>query len=113
MARLLPAAREPLEFARTFSRHEFDMLCAGFLPRNMDDRWALHYEAPWLYVARSWTGFVVFGLELEPDGAGARVRASWVSRDPEQYRSNDLAADRERLGQVLAMLLATSTTGTR
>ena len=106
MRRQLPQPREPLGFERVFTRQEADLLCAGFKPRDMDDRWSLRYDAPWLYVARSWTGFVVFGLELEVTDTSAAVQSSWVSRDPEQYKSTDVVEDRERLGKVLDLLLA-------
>ncbi len=105
MTKELPALREPLHFHRAFTATRAALLCAGFLPRDMEDRWLLDYRAPWLYMARSWTGFVVFGLELQLDDSGATVQSSWVSRDPEQYRSTDAAHDREQLGKILDVLL--------
>ncbi len=56
----LPAARAALAFARTYSFAEFAGIQAGLVPEEMEDKWFVFFEDPWLYLHRSWTGFCVF-----------------------------------------------------
>lgn len=89
----LPETCKALELELTLSPTEFTRLCRGTVPREMEDKWFIFYEAPWLYMHRSWTGFCIFRVRFEPVGGGMRVAETWVNRDQEQYPQDDDAFD--------------------
>jgi O-acetyl-ADP-ribose deacetylase (regulator of RNase III) len=89
----LPAARAALAVERRYSFVELEWLKRGDLPRQMEDRWFVFYEEPWLYVHRSWTGACIYEVRFEPDGDGARIAEVLANRDPEQYRETDDSLD--------------------
>lgn len=92
----LPEARARLPYERAFSQTECERLRLGFIPADVDDHWFIYHEDDWLYFHRSWTGFCVYQLRLEPVEGGCRVAETWVSRDPEQYRYDRVSKDEER-----------------
>ena len=89
----LPAARAAVPLDRAYTAAEFERLKAGHVPPEMEDKWFAFYEAPWLYLHRSWTGFGVFQVRFAPAAGGARVAEAWASRDPAQYTETDPARD--------------------
>lgn len=91
----LPAARTSLgrpDIDRVYTPIQFAWLQQGVLPLEMEDRWFVFYEAPWLYLHRSWTGHCFFQARFEESATGARLAEALVNRDPEQYPEADLAA---------------------
>ena len=84
-----PTERAALKLAAMYSPAEFERIKAGLIPLNMEDKWFVFFETPWLYLHRSWTGFCVYGVRLEALPEGAQVVESWVSRNAEQYRGTD------------------------
>ena len=99
--RPLPAARERLGLDRTYTRAEFERLIKGIIPRQMEDKWFVFFEKPWLYLHRSWTGFCIYQVRFRQSGNKTRIVEVLVNRDPEQYRSADGSAD----ALLLAVLL--------
>lgn len=47
----------------------------GFVPRRMEDRWAMVVEDEQLFICRSWTGQLCYVAHLSPDGI-ARLEVS-------------------------------------
>jgi hypothetical protein len=82
----LPAEREPLAYARTFSVEEMERVRHGVLPNSMDDKWLILHTDGWLNLHRSWTGRCIYALRLaeSPDGQ-ATVAEAWVNTRPEHY----------------------------
>ncbi len=101
----LSETRATLDFKRTFSQGETACLRQGFVPRDMDDRWFIFLEDDWLYFHRSWTGFCVFQVRLEPAGDGYTVAETWACRDPEQYRWTSDSSDVAQLNRLINHLL--------
>jgi hypothetical protein len=95
----LPRAdqRVSLGLDDVYTRDELETLKKGLEPMAMEDKWAIGYDAPWLYFRRSWTGFCVFAIRLEETGPGARIAESWVSRNADEYRSESLDDDKATL----------------
>jgi hypothetical protein len=52
----------------------------------MDEKWFIFFEPPFLFFHRSWTGRLVYRLELEEQPTGARVKDAGVVNDPGFYR---------------------------
>jgi hypothetical protein len=44
---------------------QFESITRGFGPLDMDDRWLIAYEEPWLYFHRSWTGREILRIRFE------------------------------------------------
>jgi len=55
----LPTARASISLDRTYNAAEFMRIREGNVPQEMEDRWFVFYEEPWLHLHRSWTGFGV------------------------------------------------------
>jgi hypothetical protein len=88
-----PESRAFLSLDRTYSNEELARLQKGRIPEEMEDKWFIFYEEPWLYLHRSWTGYCVFQARFEATPSGNRVTEALVSRDPDQYRSTDDVSD--------------------
>lgn len=97
----LPARNARLAFKMRFSPGEVARLRKGNIPCEMEDKWFIFFENNWLNFHRSWTGFCIYRLRLEPDGECYRVAEALVNRDPEQYTETRLAADKKL---ILALL---------
>ena len=97
----MPAQSESFELRRTFSKSETETLRKGHVPEAMEDKWFWYMEGDTLYVHRSWTGYCIFVLEL----SGGSTHKVTVNRDPEQYTSEGVNADIERLNKLLDYML--------
>ena len=111
----LPRAdqRVSLGLEDVYAHEEFEALKKGLEPMAMEDKWAIAYDAPWLYFRRSWTGFCVFAIRLEESGeaSGARVAESWVSRNEDEYRGASLDDDKATLRFLIDAFLLNKPTG--
>ena len=91
----LPEMRVPLDFAGSYSIADYAILTRGLQAEEMEDRWNVVFEDPWLYLCRSWTGFCIYGLRFAVSDAGeAVVVESWVSRDTSQYGGSSVEHER-------------------
>ena len=54
----------PLPYREKFFEREFDQIKRGFEPRDMDDKWVVRFESPYLRFYRSWTGQGIYQAEL-------------------------------------------------
>jgi hypothetical protein len=90
----MPRARPlALPAPLTFSADERAALEAGFVPREMDDRWFCFCEDGRLHLVRSWTGATIFELRLaERPGGGAEVSEVLVNDDRARFRADDVVA---------------------
>jgi hypothetical protein len=56
------AEGELIPYRASFTHSEFTTIARGLLPKTMEDKWFAFYEAPYLYIHRSWTGQAVYRL---------------------------------------------------
>jgi hypothetical protein len=69
----------PLSFRAEFSDEELRRMEAGLIPKEMEDKWFVCYEAPHLFFHRSWTGQPVYRVALKSTSGGAMVaEALWA-----------------------------------
>jgi len=69
----------PLSFRADFGSEELSRIEAGLIPKEMEDKWFVFYEAPHLFFHRSWTGQPVYRIALENKQDGALVtEALWA-----------------------------------
>ena len=103
--KLLPEARAELGFTRTYDAADFARIRRGFTPQQMEDKWLIYYDDPWLWVHRSWSRFCIFRVRFEPGEAGFTAVESWVNRDPDQYKTTGLEFDRAVLRFLIERLI--------
>ena len=97
----MPEAAVSLEVDRRYTPQEFARLRFGVVPRSMEEKWFVFYEAPWLYLHRSWTGLCVYQVRFEEEESGARVAEAIVNRDAMQYGGTSPAGDATALLYLL------------
>lgn len=104
--RSMSALHEPLPFARTFTRQEYDVIGRGLIPGGMDDRWFIFLENDQLYFHRSWTGTCIYQITLDhTDRESIVVTNALVNRDPDEYRIADDQSDVALLTFLIDSLL--------
>lgn len=101
----MPEKKSRLKFGKSFSMAEFGRLSLGLVPEQMEDKWFIFFEEPWLFFHRSWTGDCIFQLRLRLEGDGYFVSETWVNREREQYNSSGRSSDIKRLSNLIQMLL--------
>lgn len=101
----MPEARARLSYARVFDAPEHERVTRGIVPAQMEDKWFVFYEAPWLWFHRSWTGVAIYAVKLAVSNAGSAVEEAWVNRAPEQYRETDDAHDTAILSFLVERIL--------
>jgi hypothetical protein len=99
----LPDQRATLQLDATYSSEEFERLRRGLIPQQMEDKWFILFEEPWLYFYRSWTGYAIYGIRFEQRGDTHRIVEAWVSRDSHQYPSDSIEHDVATLKMILHM----------
>lgn len=93
----------PIPYETTFDAGEFALLAAGFVPQEMEDKWFVYYEEPYLFFHRSWTGKAVYRLRLSrtDDGDVEVKEALWAK---ELAAGKETEADHQ--GRLLDFLVS-------
>jgi hypothetical protein len=98
---VFPSASKSIFVDRTYSKSEFEKIIVGTIPEEMEDKWFVFYEEPWLSLHRSWTGFCVFKVRFEKFDDKVQITEVWVNRNPEQYKETDDSRDENLLAILL------------
>lgn len=69
----------PVPYASAFTPEEFERIKGGLVPGEMEDKWFIYYEKPFLFFHRSWTGEPVYRVRLTDEKRGAAVEEALVS----------------------------------
>jgi hypothetical protein len=101
----MPETRARIPYVRTFDAAEHERVTRGIVPAEMEDKWFVFHETPWLWFHRSWTGVAIYGVKLGVTDAGSTVEEAWVNRAPEQYRETDDAHDAAILSFLVERIL--------
>lgn len=104
--RPLPRLRVQIPFERSFTQQEFLRVSQGLLAESMDDRWNIFFKDPWLTVVRVWTGFCIYKVRIERNGAEYRVAKVLVNRDRRQYGGDDPREEAELLSLLIDGMLS-------
>jgi hypothetical protein len=64
------SSREFVPLGQPVGDEQFERVRLGLLPEEMEDKWFMFYEAPFLYCHRSWTGFEAFRLRIDRNASG-------------------------------------------
>jgi hypothetical protein len=100
-----PEARADLDFRERYTQSEFDRIKSGLIPIEMEDKWFIFFERPWLFAHRSWTGACIYAVRFESSEIGASAVESWVNRDTKQYKETRTDYDRAILKFLIDALL--------
>jgi hypothetical protein len=98
----MPSLSKSIAVSEVYTRAEFDSIIAGVIPREMEDKWFVFYEEPWLYVHRSWTGYCIFKVRFEVFEDIVGISEVWVNRDAEQYKETEDFRDKNLLMTLLS-----------
>lgn len=108
----MPEQKKQLQVDRTFSEEEYQRLQIGLVPQEMEDKWFLYFEKGWLFFHRSWTGYGIYQVRVEPCAAQGvpsasqyRIAEAWVNRDASIYRYRDDDYDKALLLFLIEDLL--------
>jgi hypothetical protein len=113
--------REIVNVHQEITTGDFERIRLGLLPLQMEDKWFMYYEEPFLYCHRSWTGFEPFRLDIScpPDpnhaldqeesaslGRPGAITSVTLNMNPEEYECADPGGcAQEALTVVAAHLL--------
>ncbi|MDX1495711.1 MAG: hypothetical protein R3253_16700 [Longimicrobiales bacterium] len=81
-----PGPMEPIPYEDRFTEEEVRRLRLGLVPQEMEEKWFVYCEDDTLYFHRSWTGYCLYTLRVEPSGDGWLAAEARVATNPEQYR---------------------------
>ena len=102
--RPLPEARAELGFAESYTNEEFELIKRGLIPEEMEHKWFIFFEEPWLHFHRSWTGHGIYGVKFKTSPGSASVIDSWVSRE-DTWKGTKTKYDRLLLKFLIDALL--------
>jgi hypothetical protein len=72
----------PIPYQAAFDNQQFARLKEGFIPQEMEDKWFIYYEEPYLFLHRSWgNGQPVFRVSLRSTDKGAEVSEALWSKN--------------------------------
>lgn len=91
-----------LGYSARFDEPQMHFIRAGLVPKEMEDKWFMYFEEPYLYLHRSWTGQPVFRLTLVPEAGGATVAEALWSME----FAKAAGADPEYQAQLLDFLVS-------
>jgi ADP-ribosylglycohydrolase len=91
-----------IPLALDLSTLDFARLRIGFVPQEMEDRWAAFVEDDTLHLHRSWTGYWFASVPFQRDGDAFRATTAQVNRDPSQYTGTDDAEDAAKLRWIIS-----------
>jgi hypothetical protein len=100
-----PEMRVALEFSESYTHSDFGQIKRGVIPEEMEDKWFIFFEEPWLYFHRSWTGEGIYGVKFQRSNDGASVVASWVGQSDGQYMKSRRDYHRAMLKFLIDALL--------
>ena len=101
----LPEKHITVGLDRPFSTEEMASIRLGSIPRQMEDKWFLHFRDDQLFFLRSWTGLCVYVARFQSTGDGALLVSADINRDPEQYTETDAGFDARMVLYLIDTLL--------
>ncbi|HYR69592.1 MAG TPA: hypothetical protein VER77_06885 [Candidatus Dormibacteraeota bacterium] len=101
----LPGCRVALGFTGTYDADEFKRIVAGYKSADMDQKWDIVFDSPWLAFHRSWTGIANYGVRFESGGEQAVVTDSWINSECFACDEEALRYHRRLLGFLIDVFL--------
>ncbi len=101
----LPEKRATLPLGQPYSAEEFSLIQRGLVPQRLEDQWFIFYEGDALFFHRSWTGDCIYVVHFHATGDEMRATYADINREPSQYSETDDQRDRERVLELIDVLL--------
>ncbi len=97
-AKPMPSCNEKFTFERVFTDSEVANLRRGNVPKAMEDKWFFYMRHNKLFAHRSWTGFLIFVIEIDTK---TNVHKVTINRDPDQCGKCSIEEDIECINDLL------------
>ncbi len=94
-----------IPYQAQFSLDEVEKIRRGIVPRDMEDKWFVFFESDVLYFHRSWTGTLIYRVQLSVSASGGTIESAEVLDDKEFYRRGSKRDEVRMLGFLVAALL--------
>ena len=94
-----------IPYSPSFSVEEVQKLERGLVPKEMEDKWFVFFEAPYLFLHRSWTGAPVYRVELAYTPLGADVKEALLSKGQADAKNPDPSYEAKLLDFLVSNLL--------
>lgn len=103
----MPEQRAELPFQMQFTADEFALVTQGLIPVEMEDKWFIFFEADWLFLHRSWTGYCTYQTRIVQQGPTYVTVETWINQNPQQYKaaSADFGYESALLSWLIRALL--------
>lgn len=101
----MPESVARVPFEDSYSSEEYATIARGLVPREIEDKWFIYEDRGAVYFHRSWTGACIFRVRFEAADDRHRVVEVLVSRDREQYTSDDERYEARLLHSLIDHLL--------
>jgi hypothetical protein len=92
----------PIPYAASFTEAEFVHLREGRIPEDMDDKWFIYFDEPYLYLHRSWTGKPVYKVAIAQKNESRVVVEALISKE---FEKDDAINDAALLDFPISNLL--------
>jgi hypothetical protein len=96
----MPSSSKSLAFKADYTTDEFERIALGLIPEGMEGKWFIYYDAPWLYLHRSWTGYCIYKVRFQETPTGFEAAELLVNREKSQHEETDDETD-ARLLKIL------------
>lgn len=94
----MPEEHDSFILHRMLSETDVAILKMGNIPQQMEDKWFWYCEGNTLFAHRSWTGFCIYILQMNP---GKKEHMVTVNRFTEQYSCTDITEEEKNLNMLL------------
>ncbi len=71
----------PIPLSLEIHKGQIERISKGLIPQEMEDKWFIYFEEPYLFLHRSWTGQPVFKLKFTESSTGYSVSEALLSAD--------------------------------
>jgi hypothetical protein len=101
----MPSRVTHVRIDSTYDPFDSWLIARGFVPSGMDDRWFIYLEKDRLYFRRSWTGLLIYDVEVQWQGARLILGTALVNREPSQYSETNDEHDQVQLVYLIDSIL--------
>ena len=101
----MPEKKSMLMLDATLNPFESWLVWRGRVPKVMEEKWFVYQRGGRLLFRRSWTGILVYEVEVQWRGDRLHLGQAWANRDREQYVVTDDAYDRALLCWTIDVVL--------
>lgn len=93
-----------IPFNAEYTQEEYETIIKGLVPQEMEDKWFIYYEEPYLFFHRSWTGIPVYQLKVEKESEKYRIQKAFYSKELLRDNTN-LEYEAKLAGFIISNLL--------